>query len=80
MKIPRDMTGIQFAKLLIKYGYNITRQKGSHIRLTTQNSGEHHITIPSHDPLKVGTISSILSDVSNHFNLPKSQIMQELFD
>jgi len=80
MKIPRDMTGIQFDKLLIKYGYDITRQKGSHIRLTTQTSGEHHITIPSHDPLKVGTISSILSDVSNHFNLPKSQIMQELFD
>lgn len=80
MKIPRDITGIQFAMLLIKYGYNITRQKGSHIRLTTQTSGEHHITIPAHDPLKVGTISSILSDLSNHLNISKSQIMQELFD
>jgi glycerophosphoryl diester phosphodiesterase len=34
------------------YGYQTTRQTGSHLRLTTDKNGIHHITIPNHDPLK----------------------------
>jgi len=34
MKIPRDISGEELARLLKKYGYEVTRQKGSHIRLT----------------------------------------------
>ena len=48
MKIPRNISGGQLAKLLEVYGYEITRQVGSHIRLTTQKNGEHHITLPLH--------------------------------
>ncbi len=46
MKIPRSISGVTLAKKLEKLGYTITRQTGSHIRLTTKLSGEHHITIP----------------------------------
>jgi len=42
MKIPRDMSGEKLAKLLSKYGYHITRQTGSHMRLTTEKNGGHH--------------------------------------
>jgi hypothetical protein len=41
----------------------VARQSGIHIQLTTQQYGEHHDTIPSHDPLKIGTLSAILGDI-----------------
>jgi len=34
MKVPRDIFAEQLIKSLTKLGYQITRQKGSHIRLT----------------------------------------------
>ena len=44
-RLPRDVSGAQLARLLEKYGYRITRQTGSHIRLTTQMNGEHNVTL-----------------------------------
>jgi predicted RNA binding protein YcfA (HicA-like mRNA interferase family) len=56
MRLPRDISGSELTIKLAKFGYEITRQNGSHIRLTTQKNGEHHITIPRHDPLKRGRL------------------------
>ncbi len=79
MKLPRDISGQDLIKYLKVYGYEVTRQSGSHIRLTTIKNGEHHITIPNHSPLKIGTLSSILADIATHFNLSKDQLITELF-
>lgn len=79
MKLPRDVSGQDLIRYLKKFGYEVTRQSGSHIRLTTAKQGEHHITIPNHNPLKIGTLSSILTDIANHFNLSKDQLIMELF-
>lgn len=79
MKLPRDINGIKLARLLAKYDYQIIRQTGSHIRLATPNPNEHHITIPAHNPLKVGTLSAVLKDISNHLNISKEQLIQSLF-
>ena len=79
MKIPRDLTGSELVKLLRNYGYEISRQTGSHIRLTTQKKGEHHITIPNHSPLKIGTLSAILSEVAEHLSMSKDVLINELF-
>jgi predicted RNA binding protein YcfA (HicA-like mRNA interferase family) len=79
MKIPRDISAQQLIKLLQKLGYFITRQKGSHIRLTTTNNGEHHITIPNHNPIKLGTLSSIIGDIAAHFKQTKEEIAEKLF-
>lgn len=50
-KIPRDLSGIGLAKLVRRYGYEVTRQSGSHLRLTAKvGVREHHITIPNHAP------------------------------
>jgi restriction endonuclease Mrr len=43
MRLPRDLSGRDLAKALAKQGYKTTRQTSSHIRLTTQLNGEHHI-------------------------------------
>ena len=79
MRIPRDLTGQDLIRYLRPYGYMVTRQTGSHVRLTTQQNGQHHITVPNHDPLKIGTLSAILADVATHLNKTKEELMQELF-
>lgn len=58
MKLPRDISGKELAKLLIHYGYSVTRQTGSHLRLTAHIDGEHHLTIPAHSSLRLGTLSA----------------------
>jgi predicted RNA binding protein YcfA (HicA-like mRNA interferase family) len=58
MKIPRDISGENLIKLVKPYGCVVTRQTGSHMRLSTEQNGQHHITIPHHDPLKIGTLAS----------------------
>jgi predicted RNA binding protein YcfA (HicA-like mRNA interferase family) len=78
-RLPRDISGKQLAKALAIFGYQITRQTGSHIRLTTTTNGEHHVTIPDHDHLKIGTLSGILIDVAQHLESPKTEIIDKLF-
>jgi predicted RNA binding protein YcfA (HicA-like mRNA interferase family) len=39
MRLPRDLTGKKFAKMVEVLGYRIERQTGSHIRLTTTKNG-----------------------------------------
>ena len=80
MRIPRDIDGDKLARLLSKYDYELTRQTGSHIRLTTSRNGEHHLTVPKHKQLKVGTLNAIVSDVAQHLSLPKDQVLRELFN
>lgn len=53
MKLPRDLTGVELSKRLARLGYTVTRQTGSHLRLTSGQHGEHHVTVPRHDPLRV---------------------------
>jgi len=79
MSIPTDISGDVLAKKLTRYGYRITRQKGSHIRLTTKKGGTHHITIPKHNPLKAGTLNGIINDIAGHQKISKKQVMEELF-
>ena len=79
MKLPRNLSGTQLVKGLVKVGYVVTRQKSSHIRLTTQRNGEHHVTVPDHDPLRVGTLSGILADVAEHLGLDKETLLEEMF-
>jgi hypothetical protein len=35
------------------------------MRLTTQQRGEHHVTIPDHDSLRLGTLSASLPTSPN---------------
>ncbi len=78
MKLPRDLTGLQLVKNLEELGYQVTRQTGSHIRITTLQNGEHHITIPAHNPLKTGTLSAILNDIAQHFNISRDELLNRL--
>ena len=79
MKLPRDMTGRQLAQAPSRFGYAVNHQTGSHIRLTTQRPSEHHMTVPAHDPLKVGTLNAILRDVAQHAGIDRDALLEQLF-
>ncbi|MHB1359839.1 MAG: type II toxin-antitoxin system HicA family toxin [Rhodocyclaceae bacterium] len=78
MKLPRDLSGPDLIRLLAKLGYAATRQAGSHVRLTTQVNGEHHVTIPNHDPLRIGTLASILAAVAAHHGVSRDELLNRL--
>ena len=79
MKLPRDLSGEDVSRGLERVGYVVNRRKGSHIRLTTQRDGEHHVTVPDHDALKVGTLAAILADVGEHLGLDREALLTEMF-
>lgn len=78
MKLPRDLSGPDLILQLAKLGYSITRQAGSHVRLTTQEGGEHHLTVPEHDPLRIGTLASILAAVAAHHGISRDELLKRL--
>lgn len=67
MRVPRDLSGADRVKRLRRFGYSVTH-------------GEHHITIPNHDPLKLGTLASILAGVAVHHGLARDELIQRLFE
>ncbi len=80
MKTPRDLKGESLVKLLGNhFGYIQTRQEGSHLRLTTTENGTYHLTVPKHNPVRLGTLNKILSDVAGHFGLSRDQVAERMF-
>ncbi len=79
-KVPRDISHKELCKALVKYGYVITRQTGSHLRLKSDFMGhEHSITIPAHSPIKIGTLNNILNDVAKYLKIQKDKLVESLF-
>jgi predicted RNA binding protein YcfA (HicA-like mRNA interferase family) len=73
--------GHELAKLLRRYAYEVVRQTGSHIRLTSTLRGTpHHITIPAHDPIKIGTLAGILSEIATYVEIDRAKLHKELFE
>lgn len=79
MKLPRNLSGAQLIKALEKLAYKPTRQTGSHIRLTSMVLKEHHLTIPLHDPLRIGTLAAILADVATNHGMSRETLITRLF-
>ncbi len=79
MKLPCNLDGRTLARALGQFGYQVTRQTGSHIRLTTDKHGEHHVTNPDHKPLGVGTLAATVGDVAIHLGIEREHLVRQLF-
>jgi predicted RNA binding protein YcfA (HicA-like mRNA interferase family) len=79
MRLPRDVSGRDLAKALSRLGYKITRQTGSHIRVTTHRNGEHHVTIPDHSSLRIGTLGAIVGEIARHHGVARDDLANALF-
>ena len=64
-------SGKKAIKALTKLGFVVIRQKGSHVFL---QRGHDTVTVPLHNPLKKGTINSILKQA----NVPLEEFMNHL--
>lgn len=79
MRIPRQVSGADLARALRVLGYERIRQDGSHIRLSTELNGTHHVTVPNHKPLKVGTLlGGVLKPVAAHHKMSVEELLQKL--
>jgi predicted RNA binding protein YcfA (HicA-like mRNA interferase family) len=78
-KLPRDVHASDLVRALRILGNEVTRRQGSHIRLTTQQDGQHHVTVPDHKPLKTGTLlRGVLKPVAIHHHLTVEELLKSL--
>ncbi len=80
MRLPRDVDGEDLIRRLRRRGHQVTRQVGSHVRLTATVRGQtHHVTIPLHRPLRVGTLRAILNMVADQLGVERDALVREPF-
>ena len=79
MRMPRNFSGADLAESLRVLGYDVVRQTVSHMRLTTEAGGEHHVTVPRHGNLRIGTLAGVLGDVAGHFGMSRQELLDRLF-
>jgi predicted RNA binding protein YcfA (HicA-like mRNA interferase family) len=80
LRLPRDVSGDDLIKRLARVGYQESRQTGSHVRLTRMGDGEHHITVPRGKELRVGTLSSILREVTDHLQISRDELIRIMWE
>lgn len=58
----RKISGMECVKILCnKFGFQIVRQRGSHIILKKETSeGKTGTVVPNHEELKIGTLKGVL--------------------
>ncbi|MDE2786579.1 MAG: type II toxin-antitoxin system HicA family toxin [Chloroflexota bacterium] len=78
MRLPRDVSGAELLAALRRLGYEAVRQRGSHVRITTQVNGEHHEVIPQHNPIKIKALSNILKSIAQHHELTIAELLRLL--
>ena len=78
MRLPGDVSGAALVLALRRLGYERVRQRGSHVRVTTQEGGEHHEVIPLHDPIRAKTLSSILKSDARHHGVGVQELLRRL--
>jgi predicted RNA binding protein YcfA (HicA-like mRNA interferase family) len=76
VKIPRDLAGREIVKVLCKHwDYRVVHQEGSHIILQTGTPSHQRIPVPDHNPVRIGTLNSILRLVATHKGVDKQAVL-----
>lgn len=78
MKLPRGVSADRLIRALERLGYTVIRQKGSHIRLFHEAASTHSISVPLHNPLKIGTFQGILAEVAQSQSISIQDILDLL--
>ena len=76
MKILRNLKCTELVQTLCKtWDYKIVNQEGSQMILETETPSHHRLCVPDHNPLRVGTLNSILGAISRHKGTTKPDIL-----
>ena len=74
MKIPRNLSGVELVKVLVKhYEWEVYRRQGSHVTLK-KKSETRILTVPLHAQLDIGTFLAILRKA----NIEKEDFLKKL--
>jgi len=61
VKLPTDVSGQELVKVLLRIGFTVNRQRGSHIVLRRADPYAR-VVVPDHKQLRPGTLRQILND------------------
>lgn len=79
MKVPRDLGGAQLIKVLCRdWGYRQVNQEGSHVVVQTETPGHQRLSVPNHNPLRVGTLNAIVRAVAAHKGVDRQTLLDSL--
>jgi predicted RNA binding protein YcfA (HicA-like mRNA interferase family) len=79
MKLPRDLSGAVFIDVLCRdFGYRRIHQVGSHVILETAEPRQHRLSVPNHDPLRLGTLNALIRAVADAKGIDKSKLLSRL--
>ena len=79
MKLPRDLSGAQLSKILCRdWNYRIVHQEGSHIILQTETPSHQRLSVPNHNPLRIGTLNNTLRAIAVHKGIEREQLLDTL--
>jgi predicted RNA binding protein YcfA (HicA-like mRNA interferase family) len=79
MKVPRDLSGAQLVKALCRdWHYRLVHQEGSHVILETEIPGHQRLSVPNHNPVRVGTLNGIVRVVASHKGVEREAVLDSL--
>ena len=78
MRLPRDVSGDDLIKRLRRLGYELVRQRGSHMRITTHVNGRHSDTVPDQRSIRPGLLHGILRRVAEHHGIALDELLDLL--
>lgn len=61
MKLPTDVSGQDLVKVLLRIGFVVSRQRGSHIVLRRDDPFAR-VVVPDHKQVRPGTLRQILAE------------------
>jgi predicted RNA binding protein YcfA (HicA-like mRNA interferase family) len=74
-----QVSGDDLVGMLRGLGYEVLRQRGSHVRLRKLTpSGEHNISVPMHKVIAKGTLNDIISKVSIWNGISREDLLNKL--
>lgn len=77
--MPRDLSGAQLISVLCRdWGYRQLHQVGSHVILQTETPGHQRLSVPNHNPLRVGTLNAIVRTVAAHKGVERQTLLDSL--
>jgi predicted RNA binding protein YcfA (HicA-like mRNA interferase family) len=61
VKLPTDLSGQELVKVLLRVGFVVSRQRGSHIILR-RGTPYARVVVPDHKQVRPGTLRQILNE------------------
>ncbi len=73
------VSGFKLVKFLESLGYTYLRQTGSHVRMVIQKGDKtFYAVVPLHNELRIGTLYSILDEVSKATEIPRNELIDAI--